>query len=407
MLLKRAGSQKLINEREAIVERPEIASAVNIGIVCYASVGGSGIVATELGCALANRGHQVRLISSEMPFRFGQYHPGLGFHPVHAPVYPPLREPQYLLSLANKLVQVSREFSLDVIHSHYAIPHAVGAYLARQILVATGHDKVPKIITTLHGTDVTLIGADPSYSQTVTFGIDQSDGVTAVSESLKTEIHRDLAVDSDIRVIPNFLDCNHYHFTSNPDLRTQLTRDDPATKLVIHVSNFRPVKRVASVIEIFRQIRTRVPARLVLVGEGPDLGSACQLARDLGLDDAVEVLGEQEQLVPILSTADLALLPSAKEGFGLSALEAMACDTPVVASRVGGLPEVIEDGVSGFLHPPDDVVAMTESAIALLTDASLHERVVQAGRNVVRHKFCADEIVPRYEDFYREIIDRK
>ena len=380
---------------------------MNIGIVCYASVGGSGIVATELGCALAARGHQVRLVSSELPFRFGQYHPSLGFHPVQAPVYPPLREPQYLLSLANKLVQVSRQFSFDVIHSHYAIPHAAGAYLARQILGASGKDRVPKIITTLHGTDVTLVGADPSYSQTVAFCIDQSDGVTAVSKSLRAETIRELAVGADIRVIPNFLDCDHYHYAPDLDLRARLTRDNPTPKLIIHVSNFRPVKRPKAVVDIFRQILAHVPARLVLVGEGPELGSACQNARDLGLGDAVEVLGEQEHIVPILSTADLALLPSANEGFGLSALEAMACETPVVASCVGGLPEFIEHGVSGFLHPPDDMKAMAESGVALLTDDSLYRRTVQAGRHVVQRKFCTDAIVPCYEDFYREVIERK
>ena len=380
---------------------------MNIGIVCYASVGGSGIVATELGCALAARGHQVRLVSSELPFRFGQYHPSLGFHPVQAPVYPPLREPQYLLSLANKLVQVSRQFSFDVIHSHYAIPHAAGAYLARQILGASGKDRVPKIITTLHGTDVTLVGADPSYSQTVAFCIDQSDGVTAVSKSLRAETIRELAVGADIRVIPNFLDCDHYHYAPDLDLRARLTRDNPTTKLIIHVSNFRPVKRAKAVVDIFRLIRARVPARLVLVGEGPELGSACQRARDLELGDAVEVLGEQEQIVPILSIADLALLPSANEGFGLSALEAMACETPVVASCVGGLPEFIEHGVSGFLHPPDDMKAMAESGVALLTDDSLYRRTVQAARHVVQRKFCTDAIVPCYEDFYREVIERK
>jgi N-acetyl-alpha-D-glucosaminyl L-malate synthase BshA len=376
---------------------------VNIGIVCYASVGGSGIVATELGRALAGRGHQVRLVSSELPFRFGDYHPGLGFHPVQAPLYPPLREPQYLLSLANKLVQVSREFSLDVIHAHYAIPHAAGAYLARQILATSGDDRVPKVITTLHGTDVTLVGADPSYSRTVTFCIDQSDGVTTVSESLKAETIRELSVGADIRVIPNFLDCDRYRRMPDPALRARLAGDDPATKLVIHVSNFRPVKRVDAVVEIFRRIHARVPARLVFVGEGPELAPACEQARELGLADAVESLGEQEQIVPLLSAADLALLPSATEGFGLAALEAMACETPVVASRVGGLPEVIEHGVSGYLHPPDDLAAMADSAVALLTDESRHREVAEAGRDVARKKYCADAIVPRYEDYYREV----
>ena len=379
---------------------------MNVGMVCYAAVGGSGIVATELARALALRGHQVRLVSSELPFRFGDYHSGLGFHPVQAPVYPPLREPQYLLSLANKLVQVSREFSLDVIHAHYAIPHAAGAYLAKQILATGDRQHVPKIITTLHGTDVTLIGADPSYSRTVSFCIDQSDGVTTVSEGLKAETLRELAVHADIQVIPNFLDCDRYRRNPEPELRARLTRNDPATKLVIHVSNFRPVKRIDAVVEIFRRIRERLPARLVFVGEGPELGPACDRARDLGLGEAVEALGEQEQIVPFLSVSDLALLPSASEGFGLAALEAMACETPVVASRVGGLPEVIEDGVSGFLHPPEDVEAMAESGVALLTDDGLHRRVADAGRQVARGKFCADAIVPQYEEYYREVLGR-
>ena len=379
---------------------------MNVGMVCYAAVGGSGIVATELARALALRGHHVRLVSSELPFRFGDYHPDLGFHPVQAPVYPPLREPQYLLSLANKLVQVSREFSLDVIHAHYAIPHAAGAYLAKQILAASGEDRVPKIITTLHGTDVTLIGADPSYSRTVAFCIDQSDGVTTVSEGLKTETLRELAIHADIRVIPNFLDCDRYRRAPDADLRARLMRNDPTVKLVIHVSNFRPVKRIDAVVEIFRRIRQRVPARLIFVGEGPEIGPACDRARELGLGDAVEALGEQEQIVPFLSVSDLLLLPSATEGFGLVALEAMACETPVVASRVGGLPEVIEHGVSGFLHPPEDVAAMAQSGIALLTDAALHRRVAKAGCEVAQRKFCRDAIVPQYEQYYREVVER-
>ena len=377
---------------------------MNVGIVCYASVGGSGIVATELGRALAERGHQVRLISSEIPFRFGDYHPGLGFHPVQAPVYPPLREPQYLLSLANKLVQVAREFELDLIHAHYAIPHAAAAYLARQILSAPGSGKVPRVITTLHGTDVTLLGTDPSYAQTVAFCINQSDGVTTVSQSLKDETYRELPVQADIRVIPNFLDCCRYRRTPDANVRARLTQNDPATRLVIHVSNFRPVKRVEAVVEIFRQIHQSIRSRLLLVGEGPDLGRACRLAKTLGLADAIDVLGEQEQVVPLLSIADLCLLPSAQEGFGLAALEAMACEVPVIASRVGGLPEVIEHGVSGFLYPPDAVDAMAASGVALLSDAELHRRIATAGCQVAQQKFCAEEIVPLYEAYYREVL---
>ncbi len=377
---------------------------MNISIVCYGSVGGSGIVATELAKVLAGRGHEVRLVSTEPPFRLGDFQAGLAFHAVQTPGYPLFREPQYLLSLANKLVEVSREFDLDIIHAHYAIPHAAAAYLAKQILSASGAKKVPRVITTLHGTDVTLIGSDPSYSETAAFCIDQSDGVTAVSASLREDTYREMPVRGEIRVIPNFLDCQYHRRLPDERLGARYRAGDPSTKLVVHVSNFRPVKRAAAVVEIFRRIRERVPARLLLVGDGPDLSRVCRLARETGLGDAVQPLGEQELVVPILSVADLFLLPSTQESFGLAALEAMACEVPVVASRVGGLPEVIEHGVSGFLHPVEDLSAMAASAVNLLTDPDLHQRVRAAGWRTVQERFCADEVVPRYEAFYREVL---
>jgi len=379
---------------------------MHIGIVCYASVGGSGIVATELARHLADHGHDVRLISSEMPFRLGDYHPGLAFHAVQTPGYPLFREPQYLLSLANKLVQVSREFALDVIHAHYAIPHAAAAYLAREILAASHAPKVPRIITTLHGTDVTIIGSDRSYSETAAFCIDQSDGVTAVSESLRAETYRELPVHADIRVIHNFLDCGVHRRLPEPELVRRFSGGDPAVRLITHVSNFRPVKRVDAVVEIFRRIQQRVPARLLLVGDGPDLDRACRLARQLGLGRLVDPLGEQELVVPLLSATDLFLLPSAQESFGLAALEAMACEVPVVASRVGGLPEVIEHGVSGFLHPPDDLEGMAASGVALLTDPELRARTTAAALRRVHEQFCAEKIVPVYAAYYEEVLSR-
>ena len=379
---------------------------MNVGIVCYASVGGSGVVATELAKALAGRGHQVRLISSEIPFRLGGYQPGVAFHIVQTPAYPLFREPQYLLSLTSKLVQVAREFGLDIIHAHYAVPHATAAYLAKQILTSAGVGKVPKVITTLHGTDVTLIGSDSSYSATVAFCIEQSDGVTTVSQSLKDETYRELPVRAEVRVIPNFLDCHYHRRIPDDGLRERFCGGDPRTKLVIHVSNFRPVKRAELVIKIFQEIHDRVPARLLLVGEGPDHGAACRLARELGVSSDVEALGEQEQVVPLLSVADLCLLPSVHEGFGLAALEAMACEVPVVASRVGGLPEFIQHGVTGFLHSPDDLSGMVDSSLALLTDPALHERIASAGWRTVRERFCADEIVPLYEAYYEEVLAR-
>ena len=297
---------------------------MKVGIVCYASVGGSGIVATELAKALADRGHEVRLISSDPPFRFGDFHAGLVFHAVQTPGYPLFREPQYLLSLANKIVQVSREFGLDLVHAHYAIPHAAAAYLARQILAASGDGVAPRVITTLHGTDVTLIGSDESYSETAAFCIDQSDGVTAVSESLRQDTLRDLPVRAEIKVIPNFLDCRIHRRISDAALAARYRGADPATRIVMHVSNFRAVKRPEAVVEVFRRIRARVPARLLLVGDGPELAPACRLARELGLGSDIDPIGEQEQVVPLLSVADLFLLPSTEESFGLAGLEAMA-----------------------------------------------------------------------------------
>lgn len=376
---------------------------MNVGIVCYASVGGSGIVATELAKALAVRGHGVHVISTDPPFRLSDYQPGLWFHRVNTPAYPLFREPQYVISLATRIVEIAREFELDVVHAHYAVPHATAAYLARQILERSCDVRcVPKIITTLHGTDITLVGSDPSYTETVAFSIAESDGVTAVSESLKADTYRSLAVNREIAVIPNFLECAVYRRTPNPELRARYCPPG-CEKLVIHMSNFRPVKRPRAVVEVFARIAARIPSRLLLVGDGPELGAALESARRLGVIQHVDALGEQDQILPLLSIADLFLLPSEQESFGLSALEAMACEVPVVASRVGGLHEVVEDGVTGFLHPPDDLDAMAASGVRLLSDAPLHRRFAQAGRQVVVERFCADRVVAMYEAFYRRL----
>ena len=375
---------------------------MNVGIICYASVGGSGIIATELGKALAVRGHAVHILSSDTPARLGEYQPGLTFHRVATPSYPLFREPQYLLSLANKLVQVARTEQLDLVHAHYAIPHATAAYLARQILGSTPGLRAPRVITTLHGTDITLLGADRSYSEIVAFSIAQSDAVTAVSESLKADTRRELGVAREIRVIPNFIDCAKHFRHPLPDLRAHLA---PAGEpLLIHVSNFRPVKRVAAVVEVFARVRRQLRARLLMVGDGPDLTAAADLARSLGVADDVLFLGEQDPVVLLLSVSDVFLLPSAQESFGLAALEAMACEVPVVASRVGGLPEVITDGVNGFLHAPDDVDGMAASASRLLTDAPLRARVAAAARQTAHERYCDDKIVPIYEQFYEEVL---
>jgi N-acetyl-alpha-D-glucosaminyl L-malate synthase BshA len=377
---------------------------MNIGILCYASVGGSGIVATELAKALADRGHQVHLVSTDMPFRLGEFHPGLAFHQVQTPSYPLFREPQYLLSLANRLVQVAREFKLDVIHAHYAIPHATAALLARQVLESSGHSPAA-VVTTLHGTDITLVGSDPSYSEIVAYSIERSDGVTAVSQSLAAATHTELCVTRDIVVIPNFLDCGLYRRIVVPGLRRRFTRDDD-TKLVIHVSNLRPVKRIDAVMEIFARILRGVSARLLLVGDGPEIGTAYRLGRELGISQQVEMLGAQEAVLPLLSAADVFLLPSAQESFGLAALEAMACEVPVVASRVGGLPEVVEHEVSGFLHAPNDLDGMAASALSVLTNPEHHQRIARAACRRVREHFCAERVVPMYERYYERVVGR-
>ena len=384
---------------------------MNVGIVCYASVGGSGIVATELGKALAARGHQIHVISTEMPFRLGEFHEGLAFHQVLTPTYPLFREPQYLLSLANKIVQVARELRLDIIHAHYAIPHATAAFLSRQVLAsgpstglrAGGDGGAPRVVTTLHGTDITLVGSDPSYSEIVAFSIEQSDGVTAVSESLRAATQSQLGVTREIAVIPNFLDCTIHRRQHVPELRRRLAGDDD-TRLVIHVSNFRPVKRVDAVVQIFDRIRRRVPARLLLVGDGPELGTAYRVARELGVSDRVRALGAQEEVLPLLSASDVFLLPSAQESFGLAALEAMACEVPVIAARVGGLPEVLHHGVSGFLHPPAAHDVLAARAHELLTNPARHREVAQAACRRVREHFCAERVVPMYEGFYTAVL---
>ena len=378
---------------------------MNIGIVCYASVGGSGVVASELARCLADRGHRTHIISSDTPFRLRDSDSNVRFHRVETPGYPVFREPQYLLALTNRLVQVARAHRLDIIHAHYAIPHAAAAYLARQILAGAGDARcVPRTITTLHGTDVTILGADPSYRETVAFCIDQSDAVTAVSASLRDDTKREMPVKSDIIVIPNFLDDHFHRRAPDPQLRARFCRADE--KLVIHISNLRPVKQVDAVVRVFARIRERVASRLLIVGEGPELSRAEQLIDQLGLAAHVELVGEAQDVVGLLSVSDLFLLPSLQESFGLSALEAMACGVPVVASNVGGLPEVITDGVTGSLHPPDDVQGMAESAIAILSNSAAHAQMAIDGARLVQERFSANRIVPQYEALYERTMQR-
>ena len=376
---------------------------MRIGIACYATIGGSGVVATELAHALAFRGHDIHLISAELPFRWRWGTPGLSFERVDTPSYPLFNEPQYLLALTNTLVRVARSHKLDIIHAHYAVPHATAAYLAQRILSAEP-GKTPKTVTTLHGTDITLVGSDPSFAGVVGFSIEASDGVTAVSESLKRDTSTALGVKRDIRVIPNFLECSDYRRLQDVSLRARLCPETECEALITHISNFRSVKRVGTVLEIFRRIRTQVRARLVMVGDGPDRQSVERQAADYGLAGVVDFVGEQHDVVAWLSAADLFLLPSAQESFGLAALEAMSCEVPVIASRVGGLPEVITDGVTGFICDPDDVKGMADRGIEILTNPALRQQIGRAAAADVANRFCTSIIVPQYEQYYEDVL---
>ena len=360
-----------MRERRGATPPPARNGGMRIGIVCYASVGGSGVVATELATSLARRGHEVHVLSSEIPFRLRDAHGPVVVHAVETPAYPLFREPQYVLSLSTKIVNVARAHALDIIHAHYAVPHAAGAYLARQILASHGA-AVPKVVTTLHGTDITLVGADPSYRETVAFCIEQSDGVTAVSESLRDDTYRHLRLTSPIVVVPNFLDCGRYTADARPGaagapLPAGPLRQPAAARLELPPG------------QAPRRRRRRLPARprcsaaprSCMVGDGPERGRVEALAREAGIAEHVEILGELDDVRGLLSVADAFLLPSAQESFGLAALEAMACGVPVVASRVGGLPEVITDGLTGYLRDPDDHEGMAAAVLDLLDDPSL------------------------------------
>ncbi len=371
---------------------------MRVGIVCYPSVGGSGIVATELAFQLARRGHEVHVISSDIPFRLSRFEANIRFHQVDIPVYPLFKEPPYLLSLANKLVEVHRMVGLDVIHAHYAIPHATAAFLAREMIGPGG----PKIVTTLHGTDITLMGTDPSFTEIIAFSIDRSDAVTTVSESLRQDTYQNLPVTSVIEVIPNFLDCDQWRRVPTDGVCDQLC--PPGERVLIHMSNFRKVKRTDDVIRVFARVAAEVKARLILVGDGPELGHTLALASQLGVRERVVVLGNQEQVVPLLSVADLFLLPSEQESFGLAALEAMACGVPVIASNTGGIPEVVVDGETGILRAPGDVEGMADAALGLLREPSLLERFRQASVERARQAFCAQRVVPRYEALYERVV---
>jgi L-malate glycosyltransferase len=372
---------------------------MRIGMVCYASLGGSGVVATELARALAGRGHDVHVISSERPFRWWDDVRGLTLHEVTVPSYPLFREPQYLLALSNAIARVAGDHHLDIVHAHYAVPHATAAYLAHQLLDSTPGVPAPSTVTTLHGTDITLVGGDPSYARVVAFSIERSHIVTAVSESLKADTISTLGIRHAIDVTPNFLDCSEYQRRVDDTLRRELCSPGCAG-LIVHASNFRPVKRVDVVIDVFRRVRAQLPARLVLIGDGPDREMAQQRAQDYGLAEDVIFAGEQHDPIRWLSIADVFLLPSAQESFGLAALEAMACEVPVIASNAGGLPEIIHNGVNGYVADLGAVDEMASHAIRLLQDDEKRREMGRRAAALVGEHYCTDRIVPLYEQAY-------
>jgi N-acetyl-alpha-D-glucosaminyl L-malate synthase BshA len=370
---------------------------MKIGIVCYPTYGGSGVVATELGKALAARGHQIHFISYALPMRLDEYLDNVSYHEVEMASYPLFEFPLYTPALASKIVEVARFEKLDLIHAHYAIPHAISAFLAREILRTH-----LKVITTLHGTDITLVGLEPSFLPVMKFSIEQSDGVTAVSRFLREKTTTNYNINKDIRVIPNFVDTGKYRRVEHPDVRAKFA--PPEERVLIHVSNFRLVKRVQDVIRIFAEVRKKVPSRLLLVGDGPER-SACEiLTREMNLQQHVRFLGKQLELVPILSSADLMLMPSQSESFGLSALEAMACSVPVISSSVGGLPELQVHGETGYIAEIGDIDRMAKYAVELLTNDVKRRQFGKAGRTRAVENFDVRKIVSMYEEYYRECL---
>lgn len=380
---------------------------MKIGITCYPTYGGSGVVATELGLELAQRGHEIHFISYSQPIRLTGPQPNIHYHEVEVSRYPLFEYPPYDLALATRMAEVAELYDLDLLHVHYAIPHSVSAMLARQML-AYDHKRTGRrlpYVTTLHGTDITLVGADPSYLPITRFSIDQSDGVTSISEYLKRQTIELFEVQTPIEVIPNFVNCDLYHRTPEArEYRSEYATSDE--KILVHLSNFRPVKRIQDVIEIFDRVQKKIPSRLLMIGDGPERSPAERLAVQKGIHNKIDFLGKQDRVHKKLPIADVMLLPSQLESFGLAALEAMACEVVPIATNVGGLPEVIEQGVSGFLAPVGDVDAMANYAIDLLSDDTKLEAMAKRSRASAQARFCASKIIPIYEAFYRDVLER-
>ena len=374
---------------------------MKIGIVCYPTYGGSGVLATELGKAVAAQGHQVHFISYALPRRLASYSPNIFYHEVEISSYPLFEHQDYGLALTSKLLEVMEYEQLDLIHAHYAIPHAISAYLSKKILQKQNKDI--KIITTLHGTDITLVGLEPSYLPLVKFGIEESDGVTAVSRFLKEKTITNYNVNKDIKVIYNFIDTDLYNESSQCCLRRELA--PLGEKILIHTSNFRPVKRVPDTIRIFNKVKEQIPSKLVLIGDGPDRSECERLVREFNLTEDVVFLGKQDSLEEILPVADVFLIPSQSESFGLAALEAMGCGLPVVSSSVGGLPELVHHNETGYVAELGDVDRMAKYTIDLLTKEKKYKKFSANSRKRAIELFDKDIIIPQYLDFYEEILN--
>ena len=378
---------------------------MRIGITCYPTYGGSGVVATELGIELAAMGHEVHFISYSQPFRLSGRDKGIYYHEVPVSSYPLFEFPPYDLALASRMAEVAEFNELDLLHVHYAIPHSVSALLARQMLAVRGR-RLP-FVTTLHGTDITLVGLDRCYLPITRFAIEESDGVTSISSYLKEQTVEHFGVTREIEVIPNFVNCNVYapikDEARRAEARKRLAAPDEA--ILMHLSNFRPVKRVVDVVKIFARIVQEMPAQLILVGDGPDRSAAEWLAHDLGIQARVHFVGKLESVNELLPLADILLMPSELESFGLAALEAMACKVPSIATRVGGVPELIDDGVTGLLYEVGDVEGMSLGALSLLKDRERLNAMRDAGRKTAQKRFCSTLVVPHYVRYYEKVLD--
>jgi L-malate glycosyltransferase len=378
---------------------------MKIGITCYPTYGGSGVVATELGLELAQRGHEIHFISYAQPIRLNAPQPNIHYHEVEVSRYPLFEYPPYDLALATRMAEVSQLYDLDLLHVHYAIPHSVSALLARQMLAAPPAKRKLPFVTTLHGTDITLVGLDRSYLPITRYSIEQSDGVTAISQYLKDRTKNVFDVRNSIEVIYNFVNCDLYvRDPKAAERRLEFARPEEA--VLVHLSNFRPVKRLTDVIEIFERVRKEIPSKLLLIGDGPDRSQAEWLAVQKGIHEHIYFLGKQDRVQEKLALADIMLLPSELESFGLAALEAMACEVVPISTRAGGVPEVVDHGKTGFLAEPGAVDTMAGYAIELLQDKNKLQEMAHAARQVAQTRFCTSKIIPQYEEFYLRVLER-